>query len=266
MAVLFEPLRRFFSQARLSFMALYGWLRPQIYILTNIVTPVLSVVFFATLARFAYGIKDVTPYVIGNAVVLCTYSAFFGAGGVLRNERNFGTLELVMGAPYGGFALFASRSIPYILDALLSVSLGLLVGNLCFGVSWAQVNFGALIVALLVSIFAAESLGLLVSTFGLIVQDMNLISNTLASSLLVFTGANFAITLLPPWMQKISWSLPTTRGIAAARLAVGGAPWSAVGRLLLGEFALGWLYMLIGYGLLRLMQRRARVSGTMNLQ
>lgn len=263
---LYEPLRRFFSQARLSFLALYGWLRPQIYFLTNIFTPTLSVLFFATLAQFAYGVRDVAPYVVGNAMVLCTYSAFFGAGGVLRNERNFGTLELVMAAPYGGFALFASRSLPYIIDALLSVSLGLVAGSLIFGVSWAAVNAPALILTLLVSIFAAESLGLLVSTFGLLIRDMNLLMNTMATAILALTGANFALSLLPVWVQSISWALPVTRGIASARLALSGAGWAELWPLILGEFALGWVYMLVGYGLLRVMQWLARVRGTLQFE
>lgn len=262
----YEPIRRFFSQARLSFMALYGWLRPQVYFLTNIFTPTLSVLFFATVARFAYGVQDVTPYVVGNAMVLCTYSAFFGAGGVLRSERNFGTLETVMAAPYGGFALFASRSLPYILDALLSVALGLVVGSLCFSVSWTSVNTVALILALLCSIFAAESLGLFISTFGLVTRDMNLIMNIMATAILALTGANFSLTLFPRWVQHISWSLPVTRGIAAARLALASAGWSEVWKLLLGEFALGWVYMVAGYGLLRVMQWRARVKGTLQFE
>ena len=81
--------------------------------------------------------------------------------------------------------------------------------------------------------------------------------------LLLFSGANIPLDRLPPALHALSWTLPLTRGIAAARLLIAGAGLAEVAPLLLGEFLLGALYAALGYWMFRWFETQAKRRGTL---
>ncbi len=89
------------------------------------------------------------------------------------------------------------------------------------------------------------------------------VNNTAYFLLLVFSGANVPLANLPAWMQAISWGLPLTRGIAAARALIAGSPLAEVAPLLVGEALLGVVYIFLGYVLFRWFEYYARRRGTL---
>jgi ABC-2 type transport system permease protein len=103
----------------------------------------------------------------------------------------------------------------------------------------------------------------LLGCLGLVTLNIMFINNLVYFLLLLFSGANLPITALPQWMQYISWSLPLTRGIAAARLIVDGASLAAVAPLLVGEFLIGVGYLVAGYVLFRIFEIEAKRRGTL---
>ena len=98
---------------------------------------------------------------------------------------------------------------------------------------------------------------------SLITTNVMFVNNSVYFLLLIFSGANIPIDKLPAWMQAISWSLPLTRGIASARLLIGGASFQEVAPLLLGEFLLGLVYVILGYWLFRWFEYQAKARGTL---
>jgi ABC-2 type transport system permease protein len=64
-------------------------------------------------------------------------------------------------------------------------------------------------------------------------------------------------------MQWISWSIPLTRGIEAARRVIAGASLVDVGPLVLGEFLIGLAYITAGYTLFRVFEAEAKRRGTL---
>jgi ABC-2 type transport system permease protein len=79
--------------------------------------------------------------------------------------------------------------------------------------------------------------------------------------LYILSGVNFPTNLLPKFLQAISYSLPLTRGIQAARLAMTGADWSAISPLFVGEFLIGMVYMVAGYMLFNWFEKISLVDG-----
>jgi ABC-2 type transport system permease protein len=79
--------------------------------------------------------------------------------------------------------------------------------------------------------------------------------------LLVFCGINIAVSSLPAWAQVISFGLPLTRGVQAARQVVAGADLSQISGLLAGELAVGLIYAGIGYLLFRWLENQSRRGG-----
>ncbi|MDP3451236.1 MAG: hypothetical protein Q8R87_11705, partial [Anaerolineaceae bacterium] len=72
------------------------------------------------------------------------------------------------------------------------------------------------------------------------------------------------ITSLPLILQKLSWGLPLTRGIMAARLVMEGEGWSAIRSLIAGEALIGLIYILIGYLFFMFLEKRSMQSGTLD--
>jgi ABC-2 type transport system permease protein len=89
------------------------------------------------------------------------------------------------------------------------------------------------------------------------------INNTAYFLLLAFSGANIPLADMPGWMQSVAWSLPLTRGIAAARALIAGSSLAEVAPLLMGEVLLGLLYIILGYSLFRWFELQAKRRGTL---
>jgi ABC-2 type transport system permease protein len=62
-------------------------------------------------------------------------------------------------------------------------------------------------------------------------------------------------------LQAISYSLPLTRGIQAARLAMGGADWSTISPLFMGELFIGLVYIVAGFALFKWFEKISLVDG-----
>jgi ABC-2 type transport system permease protein len=120
-----------------------------------------------------------------------------------------------------------------------------------------------LALAILITTFSTSGLGLLLGCVSLVSIETMFINNTAYFLLLVFSGANIPLASMPGWMQTVAWGLPLTRGIAAARQLIAGSPLAEVGSLLVGELALGVLYILLGYSLFRWFEFQAKRRGTL---
>ena len=113
--------------------------------------------------------------------------------------------------------------------------------------------------------FAAMGFGLVLSVFGLMSHQMHLILNLMEYVLLIFTGSNFPVSQLPEVFQVISYILPLTRSIAAARGIVSGMEFSQITLLLTGEIAVGIFYIIFAAVLVKYAEKTAIKNGTLEL-
>ncbi|MEX3625415.1 ABC transporter permease [Viridibacillus arvi] len=254
----------FFKQSILSYKSLFGYLDPKLFVLVKVINPILQLIFFTMLAKFVYNTDDVTPWLIGNAFLLSIFNVVFGVGAVIITERAFGTLKLVIASTANKFLVFVGRAFIHVIDSVVTVAIGLFVGHILFRVDFSNTNFLLLILCALVSMYAAMGLGLLVGSFGLLVKDVNLILNLVMFSLLIFTGAQYAIEALPQVLQWIPDILPITRGIEASRLIVAGDISSHVYSLLGMEFFVGTIYILLGYFTLKTLENIAKKKASLD--
>lgn len=260
-----EGVVRFFRQSLMSYRALFSWLKPEVYMTTKIIGPVFQVIFFSIMASYAYKTNNITPYIIGNSIVLCTLNAIFGVGGVLSEERGMGTLKIVLASPVNKFIVFVGRSFFHIIDGLFTVLIGFAVGLAFFRMDMSGANIPLLALNLLITIFSASGMGLLIGSLGLVITDMNLINNLASMGLLALSGANFPIEKFPVFLQNFCYILPMTRGIKASKMIVSGAGFDSVSYLIIGEFLVGIIYTVLGYILMRVMERQARKRGSIDI-
>ena len=256
-------LRLFWQGTLLSYIALFHWLRPTTYLASKILMPLAQILFFTFLGTYATGRGNASFYVLGNAVQIAAVSGIYGVTMSIGGDRWNGTLPYLFGTPANRLFMFLGRSFVHILDGMLGVVIGLLWGVLLLGVDLSHANLAALGLTILVTTLSTSGLGLLMGCISLVTTNVMFVNNSVYFMLLIFSGANVPIASMPAWMQAVAWSLPLTRGIASARLLIGGASLAEVSPLLLGEFVLGIVYVVLGYGLFRWFETQAKRRGTL---
>ena len=219
--------------------------------------------FFTLLGIFATGPENASFFLIGNAMQITASSGIFGVTMAIGGERWAGTLMYLFGSPANRLAIFMGRAAVHILNGFVEVLMGLAWGWLLGWVDFSKTDPFALALTILIATFSTAAMGLLLGCLGLITLNIMFINNLVYFLLLLFSGANVPVSTLPQWMQYISWMLPLTRGIAAARAIVDGAHLAQVAPLLLGELVVGLVYLFAGYALFRFFETEAKRRGTL---
>ena len=257
--------RLFWQGAILAYIALFHWLRPIQYAASKIVMPLAQMFFFVYLGTFATGVKNASFYIVGNALQIAAVSGIYGVTMSIGGERNEGTLPYLFGTPANRMLIFLGRAFMNIIDGTIGVVIAFTWGVLLMGLDLSQTNIAALALTILITTVSTCGLGLLLGSLALVTVNVMFINNLVYFLLLIFSGANVPLQSLPTWVQAISSALPLTRGIAAARLLVGGAGLADAAPLLWGELAIGVAYSLLGYVMFTAFEIEAKRRGTLEL-
>jgi ABC-2 type transport system permease protein len=260
-----KNIRLFFHGALLSYIALFHWLRPATYLATKVISPLFQILFFTFLGMYATGRENAHFYVIGNAVQVAALSGIYGVTFSISGDRWEGTLAYLFGTPANRLALFVGRAFMHVIDGMFGIVIGLTWGALLLHLDLTQTDPGALALTIFITTLSTSGMGLLLGCMSLITRNVMFINNTVYFLLLVFAGVNIPVSSLPQWMQIISYGLPMTRGIAAAREIIAGEGLKTVAPLLNGEMLVGLFYILSGYLLFRWFEFQAKRRGTLEV-
>jgi ABC-2 type transport system permease protein len=255
--------RIFFLGAYLSYVALFAWLRPVTYLASKVIAPLMQILFFTLLGTFATGSDSTDFYVIGNAVQVVAMSGVFGVSMSIGGDRWSGTLPYLFGTPANRLLMFVGRALVHVLDGMVGVFIALLWGALLLGLDLSQTQPTALVATILVTSFSTSGLGLMLGSLSLITVNVMFVNNLVYFALLIFSGSNVDLTILPGWIQSVSKAIPLTRGIAATRSLIDGVPFAEVSGLLAQEALIGVVYILVGYVLFRWFESQAKRRGTL---
>jgi ABC-2 type transport system permease protein len=217
------------------------------------------------LGSFATGKDNSDFYVIGNAIQVAAISGIFGVTFSISGDRWEGTLTYLFGTPANRLTLFVGRAFMHVIDGMVGVLIGLGWGVLLLNLDLSQADPPALGLTIVITTFSTSGLGLLLGCLSLMTRNVMFVNNSVYFLLLVFSGANIPIATLPSWVQSISYALPLTRGIAAAREIIAGGSFQTVAPLLLGELLIGGTYVLLGYLFFRWFEIQAKRRGTLEV-
>jgi ABC-2 type transport system permease protein len=245
----------------LQYIALFQWATLRGYIAYKVLLPVTQILFFVELGVYGTGRQNALYFALGNALQVTAQAGLYGTIATVANERQFGTLPMLLASPANRLVTFLSRAIVNVLDGMVTVLVGLGLTVIVFGLDLHRANLWLLALCVLLISLTTAGLGLLFGSLGLIMRDAITIANVVYYLLLVLCGINFPISRLPGLVQVISYGLPLTRGVQAARQVAAGASITQVGGLLLGELLVGVLYALCGYALFRWLEGHARRGG-----
>ena len=251
----------FLRSTYLQYVALFQWASVRGYVAYKVILPVTQILFFVELGVYATGKQNALYFALGNALQLTANAGIFGVIATVANERQYGTLPILLASPSNRLVTFLSRAIVNVIDGIATVTVALTVAVLLFGLDLHHANFAVLAFCVVVISLTTAGLGLMFGSIGLVMRDAIIIANVVYYVLLIVCGINFPVSRLPGVVQVISYSLPLTRGVQAARDAAAGASFGQVSGLVAGELLVGVLWALAGYVLFRLLEGWARRGG-----
>ncbi len=255
-------LRIFFVGGLISYRALFNWLSPWIFVPTFLVAPIFQILLFVYIGRSA-GVQSDKFYVIGNALQYCAIPCIFAMSNTITGERFQKTLGYILATPARRLPLFLGRSLPVIGNGIGVSAFALAVGGAIVGIHVPAASIASIALVIAITSASCTSLGLVSAAIGLRVRETATLNNIVFGLLLVFCGVNVPLGELPGWMSMISEGLPLTHGIAAARKLADGQSLASVAGLIGAEALIGAIYAVLGYGLLRLMERQSRRLATL---
>jgi ABC-2 type transport system permease protein len=259
-----KALRIFFLGGLMSYRALFSFMSPAVFIPTLIITPIFQILLFAYIGRAANARSD-EFYVVGNAMQYAAVPCLFAMTQTIAGERFQQTLGYILVSPAGRLPLFLGRSLPVILNGFFVAGFSLIIGGLILGVTFPVSSLLPLALVVLVASVSCTGLGLINAGLGLRIRETSVLSNILVGILLIFCGANVAISSLPNWMAEISVWLPLTHAIEAARAVADGNSLTSVQGLIGRELGVGVIYAVAGLAIIRFFETQSRRHATLSL-
>jgi ABC-2 type transport system permease protein len=230
----------------LQYVALFQWADPRGYVAYKVLLPAGQNAFY---------------FALGNAMQIAANATIFGVIATVANERQYGTLPILLGSPANRLVTFLSRAVVNVIDGIASIVVGLVIAIVLFGINLQHANLLLLALCVVVISLSTAGLGLMFGSIGLVMRDAIIIANVVYYALLIVCGVNFPVSRLPAVLQVVAYSLPLTRGVEAARQAATGSSLAHVGGLLAGEMAVGLAWALAGFLLFRALESWARRGG-----
>jgi ABC-2 type transport system permease protein len=227
---------------------------------------VLWPLFFATVAFFMFrsghGSSALGPIGLAAAVMGIWTATSVPASAALQRERWFGTLELLVVAPRHLALILLPITLAASTIGLYCVAGTLLWARFLFGIHITIVHPLLFAIGLLATVVTIGTLGFVMAVSFVGSRRAWALGAALEYPVWLVCGFLVPVSILPGWVQPISWALGPTWGMRAVReAAYGGAP---LGPLLLCV-ALAGVYLVIGVVMLRFVLDSARRRATLSL-
>jgi len=169
----------------------------------------------------AYGGGGYFPFVlVGLALAGFQSVALTSITMAMQYGMYTGTLEAMLVTPTSLSTIVFSSVLYRFVSALLSIVIYLAFGALLFGFPLAQADFLAAAVVLGLALLAHLPLGIFSASFLLIFKRGDPITSLVGHLSALLAGVYFPLTVLPGWLQTVSFFLPFTHAREGLRQAV----------------------------------------------
>jgi len=187
--------------------------------------------------------KFLVPGLIGMLLML---AAVIATSLSIVREKERETMEQIMVSPVHPAELIIGKTLPYVLVCCLTMVMVLVLGRVLFGVV-VQGSYGLLALTTLVFLFAALSMGVLISTRTRsqhMAFEIAILTTLLPS--LILSGLIFPIKNMPLPIQGLSLLVIPRYFVAALRsIILKGATFPMIWPNLLAMLALGLVFCLL---------------------
>lgn len=182
----------------------------------------------------------------------------------IRAEQMIGTLEAMLVTPTRLSNIVVSSSLWSFAFTSIQVAVYLLIGGLFFGVDFGNANPLPALTALILTVIAFSSLGIISASFIMIFKRGDPIAWVIATSSTLLGGVYYPITILPEWLQTLSYIFPITYALRAIRMSLlKGAGFYDVGGDLLALVIFSVIMIPISLFVFRYAVARAKRDGSL---
>lgn len=236
-----------------------------------------SVVMFYFVAKLLgdapsvqYALREYGGSYFSFVLIGIAFSNFLSVGlgsfsSSIRAEQMMGTLEAMLVTPTRLSNIVLSSSQWNFAFTSLRVGIYLLLGALAFGMDLSGANPLPAIVALLLTVIAFSSLGIISASFIMIFKRGDPIAWALSTSSTLLGGVYYPISILPGWLQGISYMFPITYSLRAIRLSLlQGAGFNEVAGDLLALVIFSVVTLPISLVVFRYAVQRAKKDGSLS--
>lgn len=223
--------------------------------------------FISTLVGDSSALRNVDYFsfvVVGMFLVGTLDAALTAPASSVRSEQVQGTLEVLATKPMTPGALAAGWTAYPVLESLVTgVGMMLIAGLMGLRLNAPAIDAALMSVALSALVFSA--LGSIVAAFVLAFQQGGFLTRWLTAGLAMISGAYFPLTLMPGWIQAISWLSPMRHAMDAMRGSLlDGKGFAELTGPLLALAVSAIVLVPASRGLLGMAMRRARARGTIS--
>jgi ABC-2 type transport system permease protein len=207
--------------------------------------------------------------VYGFIIFLFLSDTLWSIGYNVRREQKQGTLEQLYMSPASKFASLLSRvTVTLLWTGLLSITSAWLMSVLIGRLPFSNVPLGIFI--LLMALSGTFGTGFAFAALTLRVREAGqTLANFFQFAFMVFCAPFFPFSALPGWVTSISRVIPLSYGVDAFRATMMGYPpgfpeLAPIEVELIIVTAFGLLMPVLGYGLYRWEENRARRKGSLS--
>lgn len=219
-----------------------NWADPLVFFVFTILRPLASaLILFVMYNVIKGGVRDGTfDYLyVSNAFFMVVMQALSGmAWAVLDDRENYKMLKYIYTSPARKMAYLLGRAVAKVGIGLMTTLILLAAGALFLGLrlDFARIEWGWLALYFITGMVILLSLGLIMAGVALVVaRHGEAIGEIVGGALLLFSGAYFAVDILPSPLKEISQWQPVTYWLEGMRRAmeggiinVGGKPISPI--------------------------------------
>lgn len=164
---------------------------------------------------------DYFPFVlIGIAFYGYLQAAMNSFTQTIQQEQAMGTLETLILSPTKISTILISGSLWNFVFTSFNILLYLLIGILFFNFPIDKINLPAAIIIQTLTIISFSSIGIISASFILVLKRGSPINWLFSGVSRFLGGVYFPITILPLWVQKISYILPITYSLHGMRMSM----------------------------------------------
>ncbi|MEO0080468.1 MAG: ABC transporter permease [candidate division WOR-3 bacterium] len=212
------------------------------------------------------GTGDLVTFVtLGYIFIGFMNMALWAMGFSLRKEQYYGTLESVFAAPVPRWVFTMGMSAHSILHQLLMIAVQIIFIAAVFSLTIRPAGLLPSLGTVALMLVALYGIGMLMASLTLVFKQGWLISEALASILMVITPIAYPLAVLPVVLQKAALAVPTTYGILTVRhFLLGERMAFSIADSFLRLALLCCIWVAFGLAIFTIIDRYTRRSGTLS--
>ena len=258
-----------------------NWTDPFLFFVYSVIKPItgaaILVVMYAVITQADYESPMFSYIYLGNAFYIYVGSILNGvAYAVIEDREHYKTLKYIYTAPIHFPSYLLGRGIASFLIATIAVVITTTVGVLFLHVNidFAVVDWPLLLFTLFIGTIMLAMMGLSLAGMLLnLAHHVWEIGGVIAGAFFLFSGAVFPVTILPKYLQPVSYMIPITYWLELMRRALIGPisatlpnlAWLDNLQLLSVLLGLTAIFILLALFTFRRLENRARDRGLIDV-